>query len=184
MTKVNCWELKKCGRETGGANADELGVCTAATETRTDGLNSGKNAGRICWSIAGTLCGGKVQGTFASKLLNCLECDVYRIVNDEETAKINCWEFKKCGREPGGAKVDELGECSAATETRTDGLNGGKKGGRICWAVTGTLCGGKVQGTFASKLANCMECDFYRFVNNEEGDDLKMYYSVTKASAY
>ena len=24
-----------------------------------------------------------------------------------------------------------------------------------------TLCGGKVQGSFAMKLANCMKCDYY-----------------------
>jgi hypothetical protein len=25
------------------------------------------------------------------------------------TIKINCWEFKKCGRQPGGHKEKELG---------------------------------------------------------------------------
>jgi len=24
------------------------------------------------------------------------------------TVRQNCWEFKQCGREPGGAKTDEL----------------------------------------------------------------------------
>jgi len=27
--------------------------------------------------------------------------------------KLNCWEFKKCGRQPGGPKVAELGVCPA-----------------------------------------------------------------------
>jgi hypothetical protein len=31
------------------------------------------------------------------------------------------------------------------------------------------LCGGHVQGTFAQKLANCMECEFYRLVQTEQG---------------
>ena len=31
-----------------------------------------------CWQIAGTFCGGKVQGTFAQKFGNCTECDVYQ----------------------------------------------------------------------------------------------------------
>ncbi|MDD2898237.1 MAG: hypothetical protein PHI31_05945 [Desulfuromonadaceae bacterium] len=84
-------------------------------------------------------------------------------------AKQNCWEVKKCGREKGGAKVAELGVCSASTETRVNGVNGGKNGGRACWGVTGTLCGGKVQGTFASKLANCNSCEFYKAVFKEEG---------------
>ncbi|MGO8782449.1 MAG: hypothetical protein ACLPRH_12610 [Syntrophobacteraceae bacterium] len=28
--------------------------------------------------------------------------------------------------------------------------------------MAGTLCGGKVQGSFAMKLANCMKCEFYQ----------------------
>jgi hypothetical protein len=83
--------------------------------------------------------------------------------------KQNCWEFKKCGREPGGSKVAELGVCTAAIETGVSGMNSGVNGGRSCWAITGTLCGGKVQGSFASKLANCMQCEFYQLVGSEEG---------------
>ncbi len=83
--------------------------------------------------------------------------------------KLNCWEFKKCGREPGGAKVAELGVCLAATEVRTQGVNGGRNGGRACWALTGTLCGGQVQGTYSMKLGNCLDCEFYRLVATEEG---------------
>jgi hypothetical protein len=85
--------------------------------------------------------------------------------------KTNCWEFKKCGREPGGGKADELGICLAATETRVDGVHGGKNGGRACWAVCGTLCGGEVQGTFADKIGNCKICDFYKMVWNENIED-------------
>ncbi len=90
--------------------------------------------------------------------------------------KINCWEFKQCGREPGGAKVSELGICAASVEAKTDGVNGGKNGGRICWAVTGTLCGGRVQGTFARKIANCLlDCQFFKAVMKEEGKQLDLY---------
>ena len=87
--------------------------------------------------------------------------------------KKNCWEIKKCGRQPGGNKVDELGICPVTIEKRTNLINNGKNAGRACWAVTGTFCGGKVQGTFASKLANCMNCDFYTAVIEEEGKDYK-----------
>src|SRR5512137_1484638 len=83
--------------------------------------------------------------------------------------KQNCWEFKKCGREQGGLKSSEFGVCSAFTETRVHLANGGRNGGRACWAVSGTLCGGKVQGTFATKLGNCMACEFYKLVAAEEG---------------
>jgi diguanylate cyclase (GGDEF)-like protein len=31
-----------------------------------------------CWLVAGTFCGGEIQGRFAQKLGNCAECDVYR----------------------------------------------------------------------------------------------------------
>ena len=80
-----------------------------------------------------------------------------------------CWEFKACGREPGGAKVAEFGVCPAATDQSSDGINGGAKAGRICWAVTGTFCGGKVQGSYAAKELSCMNCDFYKKVQHEEG---------------
>ncbi len=83
--------------------------------------------------------------------------------------KTNCWEFKKCGRQPGGAKVAEFGECTASKERKADGCNQGKMGGRSCWVLAGTLCGGKVQGTFAQKASNCMECEFYKLVKSEEG---------------
>ncbi len=83
--------------------------------------------------------------------------------------KKNCWEFKKCGRESGGTKVNELGVCIAATEIRTDGMNSGKNGGRACWALAGTLCEGKIQGVFALKFNNCFDCDFYIHVWKEEG---------------
>lgn len=84
-------------------------------------------------------------------------------------AKQNCWDFKKCGRQPGGAKAAEMGVCPAALATKTTGVNDGSNGGRACWALTGTFCGGQVQGSFAMKLANCQQCDFYKLVREEEG---------------
>ncbi len=47
----------------------------------------------------------------------------------------------------------------------------GKNGGHVCWVLAGTFCGGKVQGTYAMKLTNCMQCDFYSLVMEEEGDN-------------
>jgi hypothetical protein len=81
----------------------------------------------------------------------------------------NCWEFKKCGREPGGARVAELGVCPASGAAQLTGVNHGLHGGRACWAVAGTFCGGKVQGTFATKLEACSHCEFYALVAKEEG---------------
>ena len=82
---------------------------------------------------------------------------------------VNCWEYKGCGRETGGINAFQFGVCSAARQTETHGLNHGHNGGRICWAVTGTLCGGKVQGTHAEKRASCLSCDFFKTVQKEEG---------------
>ena len=83
--------------------------------------------------------------------------------------KQNCWGFKKCGREYGGTKSQELGVCPASVEEKADGVNCGKNGGRVCWALTGTMCGGTIQGEFAKKQTSCMSCDFFKKVQKEEG---------------
>ena len=64
----------------------------------------------------------------------------------------NCWEFKNCGREKGGAKEKEMGVCPSYT----------RNAGEACWLVAGTFCGGEVQGDVAAKEGNCMRCDFYK----------------------
>lgn len=87
--------------------------------------------------------------------------------------KKNCWEHKTCGRQPGGENTQELGICPVAKHTKAHGINHGINGGRACWAIEGTLCGGEVQGTFAQKMGNCMDCDFYSQVRQEEGTDYK-----------
>jgi len=83
-------------------------------------------------------------------------------------SKLNCWEHKKCGRQPGGHKVQELGICPASVNQELTGAHGGKAAGRACWAVVGSLCGGKIQGTYAQKLNNCWRCDFMNAVKREE----------------
>ncbi len=82
--------------------------------------------------------------------------------------KINCWEHKKCGREPGGENVQQFGVCPVAVQQEFDSAHGGKNAGRSCWIVAGSLCGGKIQGTYAEKLSNCWRCDFMNMVKNEE----------------
>ena len=71
MNLKNCWEIKKCGRERGGGKVGQLGTCVA----------SQRGLGHSCWAIAGTLCGGAVQGTVAQKEKNCMACDVYKLYN-------------------------------------------------------------------------------------------------------
>jgi hypothetical protein len=82
--KRNCWEVQECGREPGGKNAATKGVCPAATFHRLDGAHGGKNAGRCCWVVAGTMCGGKVVGSLAKKYNDCRKCDFYKKVQEEE----------------------------------------------------------------------------------------------------
>lgn len=84
MSKQNCWEYKKCGRQPQGANVKELGVCPATVEARLDGVHDGVNSGRSCWVVAGTYCKGEVQGSFAQKYHNCSACDFYKAVKEEE----------------------------------------------------------------------------------------------------
>ena len=83
--------------------------------------------------------------------------------------KLNCWQYMKCGREPGGMKAAELGVCPAALDISFDGINRGRNAGRFCWAVAGTFCGGKVQGSFAEKRNSCFSCEFFHNVRAEEG---------------
>lgn len=66
-------------------------------------------------------------------------------------------------------KAAELGICLAATDASFDGINSGKCGGRFCWAVAGTFCHGKIQGTFAIDRDSCLSCSFFNRVQAEEG---------------
>lgn len=84
MSRMNCWEFFECGREVGGKNTAELGTCPAAAKTELDGANDGKNGGRSCWAIAGTLCEGEIQGSYAQKLGNCLKCDFHAFVRGQQ----------------------------------------------------------------------------------------------------
>jgi hypothetical protein len=92
---------------------------------------------------------------------------------------MNCWEFKKCGREGGGVKSIELGTCPAYPDY-----------GQQCARVAGTLCGGEVQGTFALKLGNCQKCEFYtsghydKTYSNGQKDPLKKANNVSQQSGY
>lgn len=53
----HCWQLQNCSETACPAYKNECGRC---------------------WLIAGTLCGGEVQGKFADKYTSCTECEVYR----------------------------------------------------------------------------------------------------------
>jgi tRNA A-37 threonylcarbamoyl transferase component Bud32 len=106
-----------------------------------------------------------------------------------EEKKLNCWDYMKCGREPGGEKAESLGTCLAATDASFDGINAGRNAGRICWAVAGTCQEGKIYGTFAEKRKTCVTCDFYKSVQQEEGTSgvanrLLNFFSEPEKSAF
>ncbi len=63
---------------------------------------------------------------------------------------LKCWEYKKCGKQPGGENVAEFGHCPAALSPDNS-----------CWFIAGTLCSGKVEGTYAEKIDTCIICDYY-----------------------
>ncbi len=60
----------------------------------------------------------------------------------------DCWAFKNCGRE-------KTKDCPAVIHNK----------GKECWLVSGTMCEGKIQGTFAKKIKSCIECDYYKFIS-------------------
>lgn len=82
----------------------------------------------------------------------------------------NCWEFKKCHRLPGDIKAKELGICPAFKAYDQDSKNSGINGGRLCWSIAGTLCKGTIQGSYARKITTCVQCDFFKKVQKEQGD--------------
>ncbi len=95
--------------------------------------------------------------------------------------RLNCWEFKKCGREPGGNKTGETGVCPAATAASCSGLYNGKNGGRMCWAIAGTFATGRITGAFAREFS-CLNCDFLRTVCKDE--DICCFEQLTPYSIY
>ncbi len=69
------------------------------------------------------------------------------------------WEFKNCGRSK---------DCPTALDPRLNGAHEGFNAGRACWMIAGTFCGGIIQGTYAKKEKKCIDCDFYKYVKNDE----------------
>ena len=67
-------------------------------------------------------------------------------------AHVTCWEMKNCPPE-------RRDTCPAYPDR-----------GNQCWIVTGTLCGGKEQGSYREKMANCRKCDVYKAAHGQDGD--------------
>lgn len=70
---------------------------------------------------------------------------------EEECGKTPCWEFMGCNQES-----NHETKCQAYPHF-----------GRVCWAVAGTHCSGKINGTYAQKINGCSTCGFYHHVMAE-----------------
>ncbi|RWX51651.1 hypothetical protein VU01_11033 [Candidatus Electrothrix marina] len=82
---------------------------------------------------------------------------------------INCWEFKKCGREPNGINAFALGVCPVSTYDRLNGVHDGKNGGRCCWIFHGAFsCGMEDPASYEVETAECGKCDFYSLVKKSK----------------
>ncbi len=132
---VTCWEMKNCPSE------------------RRDACPAFPDQGNACWTVTGTQCGGREQGSYHEKIANCRKCDVFNAAHDHSAASpatatgITCWEVKNC------------------PEERRDVCPAFPSQGSQCWMVTGTRCGGREQGSYHEKIANCRKCDLYQMVH-------------------
>ena len=70
--------------------------------------------------------------------------------DDERMRYKPCWEKMQCNQE-----VNHEERCPAYPHF-----------GRICWAVAGTFCAGKIQGSYAQKIHDCHKCGYYRTALN------------------
>ena len=73
---------------------------------------------------------------------------------------MNCWEFKKCEREPDGKNSEKLCVCEASVENKFDGINHGNNAGRYCWKVKISEENQNEAAETLSAIMTCIECDF------------------------
>jgi hypothetical protein len=66
-----CREYKKCGNED----------CIVFKKYHNSSLVP------HCWYVAGTMCGGRVQGEYAQKIGNCRNCDYFLYIRDITSLK-------------------------------------------------------------------------------------------------
>lgn len=82
-------------------------------------------------------------------------------------SRLNCWEFKKCGREPEGKNVSLYGVCPVSIASSVDGIHDGKNGGRCCWTFAPENFKHEDPVlTCLEKALKCSKCDFYKLVKD------------------
>ena len=100
-------------------------------------------------------------------------------MNKSTTTKLNCWQFKNCGREPGGILAKIHGECLVARTMKFDGLNDGIGAGRACWMVHNSVC--RQAMNLSGPVDPCHTCDFYKRVVFEQEENLQFQYTSVTA---
>ena len=81
--RLNCWEAMACGRGPDDVSCESVRACPAANERRLNGVHGGRNAGRACWAVTGTLCGDRAPLPFSEKR-DCVTCPFYHEVLEQE----------------------------------------------------------------------------------------------------
>ena len=116
-----------CGREPRGLRTEEHGVCIAASFHRADGFLGGKNGGRACSFINGTLCTGEVDGTSQNKMKNCKNCNFFKLLQNQHGSEFNQIDFSKYVLEKSFEDVDQLrstkGQTLLQNIVRRDGMS-------------------------------------------------------------
>jgi hypothetical protein len=92
-------------------------------------------------------------------------------------SKLNCWQYKNCGREKGGLLAAALGECPVSSAMKYDGLNGGRGAGRSCWMVEDAACRTQ-DGSYRTR---CCTCDFYKRVVHEQEENTHFRFTSVPA---
>ncbi|MHB8967728.1 MAG: bifunctional diguanylate cyclase/phosphohydrolase [Thermoleophilia bacterium] len=156
-----CWELKDC----------HVGECPA----------HGRENVR-CWLLAGTFCRGEVQGEFAQKLGDCVECEVYQGTVDpnpireiEENFNSLMWAVKE--------REDLLAEAKGELEVqfaRLEELQQQTEELAVTDALTGVRNHGHFQLTLEAEVARAkrynhpfslvmVDLDYFKNINDKFG---------------
>jgi len=92
--KLNCWDYLDCNYGPGIEHP-----CPAADDETSNGVNEGKNAGRICWTVTDTFCFDKSMGQFAEKREICFSCNFLHHVKKEEGSLFHLFKLAQGKRE-------------------------------------------------------------------------------------
>jgi len=82
--KINCWEFHGCDVEPISDYVIDFRVCAATWTEEMHGVHGGKNAGRACWAVVGSMCGLHNSDRTCMHAATCEECDFYKLVREEE----------------------------------------------------------------------------------------------------